>query len=277
MLAAQTPNRFSVVYTNGDAPSSTGQTLTAGSANVKGLWVQIASSANIAYDVYSLSMMANNGFVSAGIRDILVDIGIDLAGGTSYTVALADMVCGNAQYGARGGKPFTFPLFIPAGASVGARMQCSTASYSMEVLARFLGQPSHPELVRAGNYSETIGTITNSRGVSLTPGSSDAEGTWTSLGTTSRPMWWWQIGTQISNAAKSGLTYSYDLGWGDGTNITPIVTNYQTRALTDESEQSFYISAQGDGDVPAGATIYIRASCQGSPDATVNAVAIGIG
>lgn len=277
MLATQTPNRFSVVYTNGDPPSSTGQILTAGSANVKGSWVQIASSANIAYDAYSLSLMPSNGFVSAGIRDILVDIGIDLAGGTSYTVALADLICGNAQYGQRAGKPFTFPLFIPSGASVGARMQCSTASETMSILARFLGQPTRPELVRAGRYSETIGTITNSRGVSLTPGSSDAEGAWTSLGTTSRSLWWWQIGTQISNSAKSALTYSYDLGWGDGTNITQIITNYQTRALADESEQSFYLSAQGDGDVPAGATIYIRASCSGSPDATVNAVAIGIG
>jgi hypothetical protein len=51
------------------------------------------------------------------------------------------------------------------------------------VSAKFWGDPSNPECVPVGQYSETIGTISGSAGVVFTPGNA-ADGAWTSLGTT---------------------------------------------------------------------------------------------
>ena len=41
----------------------------------------------------------------------------------------------------------------------------------------------------------------------VTPGNA-ADGTWTSLGTTSRDLWWWQVGYQIDNTV---VTAEYTL------------------------------------------------------------------
>src|SRR5262245_10261809 len=107
------------------APASPpGASVTPGASNAEGSWVQLASAANIANDVYALALMVGNGATSGQSKPHLLDIGEDPAGGTSYTALLSNLACGGTELTSvlGGGIQFYFPLFIKAGSSVAARI-----------------------------------------------------------------------------------------------------------------------------------------------------------
>jgi len=268
------------IYTNVGAPSATpGTSITPGASNAEGSWTQVASSGNIADDVFWVRITVHGGSSSATAKNHLLDIGVDPAGGTSYTAVISNIVCGSSGTLLQGGRVFVFPMFIKAGSSVAVRVQGSAGTAgTLTVSAWFMGTPSRPEMERVGRFSETVGTITNSNGVSFTPGDSAAEGSWTSLGTTSSDLWWWQVGVQIDNGGMTnGHIYQIDLAYGDASNKIMILENIwmlipATTEIIVSSEQYFAYR-----DVPAGSTIYIRGSCSGTASTGCNAVAIGIG
>jgi hypothetical protein len=127
--------------------------------------------------------------------------------------------------------------------------------------------------------SETIGTITNSNGTSFTPGNA-ADGSWTSLGTTTNPLWWWQIGYQLDNAAITAEYTYIEIAWGDGSN-KHIICERMHQGTTAEQTGSVLntqvLFHEAYCPVPAGSTIYVRGRCLNAPDSGYNAVAIGIG
>ena len=278
-------SRFNWRYDNyGANPGATpGTSVTPGISNAEGSWTQIASSANIANDVYGFALRISDNSVATPTtgKNFLCDIGVDPAGGTSYTAVISNIVCGSAgPITAAGGHQFYFPLFIKAGSSVAARIQGShgTATAS-RVAARFFGRPTRPEAVPIGSFSETIGTITNSNGVSFTPGNA-ADGSWVSLGTTTNPCWWWQLAYQIDNGTITAEYTYIELAWGDGSNKNVILrlmhqgtTSEQTGAIMNENLNAF----QAYCPVPAGGNLYIRGRCNNAPDTGYNGGAIGIG
>jgi hypothetical protein len=176
------------------------------------------------------------------------------------------------------GQRFFFPYYLKAGTAIAARAQCSQASITMRVAIRVIGQPSNPAAVPVGQFSETIGTITNSQGVSFTPGTS-ADGSWTSLGTTAKAMWWWQIAYSIANGTITAEQTHIELAHGDGSNKHIIVklTHAGTTAEVCADLMGGNHSLSCFRPVPAGATLYVRGRCNGAPDTGYNAVAIGIG
>lgn len=280
MLLVPTWNRFHWKYSNWGAPDSTpGVSVTPGASGAEGAWTQMASSANIAQDVYAFSIAVNSGFVTGNQKDHLLDIGVDPAGGTSYTAIIQNIVCGqSAAIGSA--KQFFFPMFVKAGSSVAARVQGSNATAgTVRISMVFYGRPSNPESILVGQYSETIGTITGSAGVSFTPGNG-AEGSWTSLGTTTRPLWWFQLGIQVSNGTITAHYGIYDLAVGDGTNKDIIIEDlflFYGGTTEDHRQTSQNNFLEGYYEVPAGATLYVRGYNSASPPTGYNAVAIGIG
>jgi len=285
MLLPQKLSRYSFVYDNfGANPGATpGTSVTPGISNAEGSWTQIASSANIAQDIYGFFLWIFNNAVATPTtgKNFLLDVGVDPAGGTSYTEVISNIVCGSAgPITAAGGHRFLFPLFIKAGSSVAVRIQGShgTATAS-RVAARFYGQPSGQERMPVAGVAETIGSITNSNGVSFTPGNA-ADGSWVSLGTTTNPLWWWQIAYQIDNGTITAEYTYIEIAFGDGSN-KHIISRIMHQGTTSEQ-----IGSLLDGNlnvfeafcpVPAGATIYIRGRCLNAPDTGYNGVAIGIG
>lgn len=283
MLHVPKPSYDPWTYNNfGTNPSATpGTSVTPGASNVEGTYTQIASSADIAQDVVAFMITIKSGATAANAKNHIFDIGVDPAGGTSYTTAISNVVCGASGTGiAMPGHFFLFPLAIKAGSSVAIRIQGSNATAgTVRVTAEFYGQSSVPEFFPNGQFSETIGTITNSNGVSFTPGNA-ANGTWVSLGTTTNAMWWWQLAYQIDNGTITAEYTYIDLAWGDGTN-KHIIKRIMHGGNTSEQIGDFFAADLNPFNsfcpVPAGATLYVRGRCLNAPDTGYNAVAIGIG
>lgn len=284
MLAAAGLSSYGFTFDNWGANPSTspGTSVTPGASNAEGAYTQIASSANISRDCYWISLRISGGGTSASVKDHLLDIGVDPAGGTSYSAVISNIVCGESPGAGNVGGPhsFLFPMFIKAGSSVAARVQGSNATAgTVRVIAKFHGDPSNPENVPVGQYSETIGTITSSGGVSFTPGNA-ADGAWASLGTTTQDLWWWQLAAQASNATITGLNTYIDLAYGDATNKVVIQRQQHVGSTTELSAdllKSNLLWIDCYKAVPAGSTLYVRGRCQSAPDTGWNAVAIGIG
>lgn len=277
MLLCPTQNRFEWNYFNASGVSFTpGTSVVPGASNAEGSWTQVASAANIANDVYLVWVWLTGGATSAQVKQHLLDIGVDPAGGTSYAAVLSDIVCGSSQLCQAGGRHFCFPLFIKGGSSVAVRIQGSNSTAgSVRVAVKFYGNPTRPEMVRAGSFSETIGAITASGGVAFTPGNG-VDGAWVSLGTTTKPLWWWQVCVQIDDSTMTGSATAVDLAYGDGTNKTPILEDEYLAA--GNGEQHFNaIQLNCYKEVPAGSEIFVRGRCSTTPDAGNNVVAVGIG
>lgn len=280
MLASMGPAQFNWKYSNFGAPSTTapGTSVVPGASNVEGSWTAIASAANIAQHVYGILLWISGANVSTADKSMLVDIGTDAAGGTAWQAVISNICCGSSGFSADGGYWYYFPLFIKSGSAVAARAQTSNATAgTVRIACQFYGQPSDIHELKYGRYSETIGTITNSGGVSFTPGNTGAEGTWQSLGTTTRNLWWWQVCPQISNGTITALQYSIDLAYGDASNKHFIIEDAQLAIPGTAEKVSMGLNLTGFCDVPAGATIYVRGSCSGTAVTGFNATAIGIG
>lgn len=273
--------KFAFTYDNFGNPDTTpGTSVTPGASNAEGSWTQVASSANIAHDVYGFFLRVTGGL--GANKPQLLDVGVDPAGGTSYVAIISNLVMG-ASAGATntgGGHSFLFPFYIKAGSSVAVRIQGSNATAgTVTVGMKFYGKPDQPDAMPVGSFSQTMGTITNSSGPTLTPGNG-AYGSYVDLGTTTQPMWWWQIGYQIDNATITAEYTYIELSYGGASNKHPIML-IQHGGTTSESCGTLIPGNvnvfEAYCPVPAGANIYVRAFCQNAPDTGYNAVAIGIG
>lgn len=243
-----------------------GTSVTPGTAS-KSAWVQVQSA--LANAAYGILININSAFTASTPRNLAVDIGVDLAGGSSYTTVIANLLAGGATtYSAGGGVWFYFPLFIPAGATIAARALQTNAS-TIRVLTQCLAQPMNPSQVRKGSFCESIGITEGAIvGTTVTSGTT-SEGSWTSLGTTANRLWWWQVGVQVaaSDTAWGANVLHCDLAVGDATNKDIIIQDLAFQTTTSESGNNPPLSVGVEWDVPAGSTIYTRLQNSGTNDA----------
>lgn len=264
------------------AASTVGTNVANGTSNALGSWVQLASSANISFDVAGFYMQIHSGSLSNNSRQQLLDIGIDPSGGSSYTAIISDFVCGMAPgLNRAGAKEHFFPLRIPAGASVAARIRGSLASAANTRIAiKFYGGLSSPGMLRVGTFSETLGATTaSSKGTTFTPGN-QTDGAWVSLGTTINDLWWWQIGHQIDTTAVTGEYTYIEVAYGDASNKTTIFKVMHGGTTTETcgmALQTQLVPLAAYCPVKAGTNIYIRGHCINAPDTGYNANVVGIG
>lgn len=283
MLHSGQLSAFNWTYDNwGANPSSTiGTSVTPGASNSEGSWTQVASSANIANDAYWMYLQAHTGATSAAAKNQLLDIGVDPAGGTSYTAVISDLQVGQSPaLSAAGAREHVFPFFIKAGSSVAVRIQGSNATAgTVRVAVRFYGLPTRPEVVPVGSYSQTFGTITNSNGQSFTPGNA-ADGSWVDLGSVSKPLWWFQMGYAIDNGTVTAEYTYIEVAWGDGSNkhsMFKVMHGGTTSETCGLAAQTQMLSCAAYNPVPAGANIYLRGRCNNAPDTGYHATVVGIG
>lgn len=282
MLLPSGLSGYAFTYNNwGANPTSTpGTSVVPGASNAEGAWTQVASSANIAQDCYWIYLRISDNATAAQAKNQILDIGVDPAGGTSYTAVISDLVMGMASTATVGSRTFCFPFFIKAGSSVAVRVQGSNATAgTVRVGVQFYGLPTNPENVPVGTIAQTFGTIATSGGTSFTPGNA-ADGAWVSLGTATTPLWWWQLGVQINNGTQS-THYTYvDLAVGDVTNKL-LIKRHVFASTTSEVNIDLIGANTNFMDcywpVPAGAELWVRGRNSAAPVTGYNATVIGIG
>ena len=255
--------------------TSMGQSVTPGN-NTKGSWVQLFSA--IANQAYAITIMINNNSVSSAARDAIVDIGIDEAGGTSYSVKIPDLLGSCATTVDKTGVMYHFPLGIKAGSTIAARASVNNATVgALRVWAMLYGLPKYPELCRYGSYVTAYGiTSGSSAGTSITPGTT-SEGSWTSLGTTSQPHWWWQQGMGINNSSMNIKLYTMDLGIGDGSNKQVVILDQLWGTDSSERVMNTPVMWGCEYDAPSGVGVYGRMQCHSSVDTGISMAAYGLG
>jgi hypothetical protein len=252
-------------------------------ANTKGANTAMLSA--IQEDCYGILIMFAGGSASATIHRYLVDLLIDPAGGTAWTVAIANLYAPYASLGC-GGYCYYFPLYLKAGTAIGTANQALVAAKAIRVGIRCYGKPTRPELLRVGTKVQTYGATTaTTTGTGITPGT-NAMGAWTaSLGTSSYDQFWWQGGigyndttigggTSISEATLLDISASNDAGTTKVICAENIPANFST---TEQGGKAAFGSANPYRDVPSGAAIYMRAAATIAPNTTPTVVAYGLG
>jgi hypothetical protein len=258
-----------------------GATVTPAQNAKSGAWAQLLSAANVSKDVFGIWISFNSNATSTAARDTIVDIGVDPAGGTSYTVLIPDLLASSAAPAttSSGGIHYFFPIWIKAGSTVAARASVNNATVgTLRARARIVGEPRRLDNVRVGTKVKAYGiTAASSTGTAITAGTT-SEGAWTSLGTIAAGdnPWFWQLGMGVNNGTITAVAYTGDLGIGDASNKAIVIENRVWNGSTTEQfwddgvcDQSYY-QAQ-DGDI-----VYGRLQASGTAITGLSLAAYGV-
>lgn len=250
-----------------------------GTSNADGTAVSVLSA--LAFDVHYLIVGVQGVSLSTVAAYCLLDVLIDTAGGTSWTSMIDDLVCGFTPTSDRSQQMslfYSFPLYIPAGASLGVRARCShTAAVTgndPKVVFWAYGNPSRPEMWWCGSKVESLGiNASTSKGTDVIPGDTGTYGSWTSIGTSGGRYGAVQYGLNGSNATQNALGYYWQIGTGS-TQLPGSPTMFTADDVTE-----IYTTAGNQGpifcDIPESTTLQMRATCSGTAQ-THNAAIYGV-
>jgi hypothetical protein len=211
----------------GSVPASTqGTTITTGSANVKGSYVELTSAT--ANDANWVLVHLGNA-ASAGSNH-LVDIAI---GAATEQVIIPDLNMMSKAAGANFGS-YLFPIFIPAGSRLTARAQGPAATTLEVVLTLFSGTMlaggAPPSIVSA------YGAVASSLGTAIDGVTANTEGAWTQIAAaTDRDHCWWCVSGRIGDATLAAVTrWMIDLGIDTATETEIVGDLYFTADITSD-------------------------------------------
>lgn len=253
-----------------------GTTITPG-LNAMGSYAQVLASGTVAKDVFGLLINVNSCAVNATARDAIMDVGVDPAGGSAYTVLIPNlMIAAASPYTVGGGIWYYFPIWIKAGSSVGVRgsVNAGTAG-TFRCNMRVFGDPKNRSLVKVGTRVEAIGiTTATSNGTSVTTGTT-SDGSWTSLGTSAKDNWYWAVG--FANNSSTMGTFAYHASLGVGSPQQLIMDPQHFTTTTGEQISNGIPSVESNKLVGAGSTVYGKLWCSGGGDAGTSLAAYGLG
>jgi hypothetical protein len=254
-----------------------GTVITPGTAPTKGAWAQALTGANKSAETFGVLIHINNGATAAATRNLHVDVGIDAAGGTSYTVVIPDLLGGHAAPATIGGIFYYFPLYIPAGASVAVRA-AGNVTTAFNVSVTVFGKPRRPDSVMAGQKVVAFGaTAATATGTTVTAGTT-AEGAYVQLGTaTTFPIWWWQCGLTCVDTTMTANAHAIDIATGDATTKDLVIQDVLSVWTASEQITALPAVVPAFDRTNAGALVYGRVQCSGTADTALSMMAYGLG
>lgn len=270
---------FTHVLSHDVRPSSSrGATITPGN-NTYGSYATVLGTP-LASDAYAIEIMIQGINSSGAVTDSLTTIGLDQAGGTSYTDFISHLVTSGAG-GVNAGAPFRyfFPVKIPAGSTIGAKGTINNATVGTQSVAvKLWTKPTRPEYMpKYGTYVTTFGEDTaNSAGTSVTAGTT-SNGSYTQLGSavSGNPLWFWQFSYhQKNDVSWASPGHRGDLAHGDASNKIPIIEQQETYTTSTEAMAMYNCGEYRH--VPVGSIIYARI-WSGTSDTAFGAIAYGVG
>ena len=248
--------------------------------NTMGSWNQLISSAQMVDDGYGILINMNSVAISATTRNVLLDVGIDNAGGTNYVVKIPYLMGGHEvpfNIGS-GGIWYYFPLFIPKNSSIAVRAQASNTTSGFNCFINVFGQPRRPDAVRVGTKVYSFGeTPASSSGTAITLGTTTI-GNWTQAGSaTPIKLWWWQVGFSVADTTMSAAAVSLDLSAGNATAKKIIFQGYPFTTTTAEQINNIPAMAACSVNVAPGDLMYVRGWSSTTPDTGNNIMVYGLG
>lgn len=127
------------------------------------------------------------------------------------------------------------------------------------------GNPSRPEMWWCGRKVESLGiNAAASEGTEVTPGNSGADGTWTTIGTSTQRYGAIQCGIQGPDGSSQALGYYWDVGISS-TVFAPAPRIFRSVSTSERGPNV----GQGQPiwcDVPASTTWQMRATCSGTAE-----------
>ncbi len=250
-----------------------------------GTWTQVLSGGTVSTDVFGLWLNFHDPGVP-GNNQVVAAVGVDPAGGSSYTTLITDLIFQNPSLLANGGgTSYYFPIWIKAGSSIAVRGYVdSSGTMDIAVMAAVYGKPTDPASVKVGTYVTAFGVTYDTWpasgifGVAITSGTT-SEGSWTSLASSiARDHWWWQTSFLLNDATMTaGNIYNTDLAFGDASNKIIIIQDEPMRVEVNGSPTKGSWPVACERNVKAGNNLYGRIQCSGTADSNLAMVCYGVG
>jgi hypothetical protein len=225
----------------------------------KASWVEVIASGAVTADCHWVYVEIAKTNAGSTDTSAVLDIGVDPAGGTSYSVAIADLFCGhtddnNGNIGTANIRSYAIPLKITSGSSVAIRGQtvlgaAASASVRVQLLGGATGTPF------SGSTCVTYG-VTGTGGTSVTSGSS-TWGSWTNVGsTTGINLQALTLGVQpVAGTVVNRNSYQFQMGVSSAA-IGPI---YDVHMTTSENYAGPFPVLPAYYYIASGAQLQVRA------------------
>jgi hypothetical protein len=226
--------------------------------------------ASTAFDAQLITIIVSGQNTGGGADySTLMDIAIGAA--ASETVIIGDLCAGftAAESEAPGPRHFIFPLYIPAGSRLSARTQSIRTSGAMNVTVQLYGGPRNPDAWWCGQTVTTYGAnAANSAGTLFTAGSTGAEGTGVSLGTTTAAHQALVLGVQghPSDVTWASRGYHFDVGIDSSSTEWFEADRFYANATTGEVLGGAHIWWPIYRPIPSGTELMIRGECSNTAD-----------
>lgn len=264
----------------GQLSSTFGASVTPGN-NTYGSWATVLASGSVTDDVYAIEVIVHGIGVSGSATDSLTNIGVDPAGGTSFSVLIPDLLTSSAAtigLTQTPGISFWFPVKIKAGSTIGAQGSINNATVGTQrVFVKLYCCPSRPDQVRSGSYVLSFGAnAAASCGTAVTAGGA-SEGSYTQLGSSvaDNGLFFWVVASApINQNTMANGAHCSDLALGDASNKRVIIAD-QIEG-TDNSERRTAIMRGAWAKAAVGDNVYTR--CQTGTAVTANSsIAYAVG
>lgn len=253
--------------------------------NAYGSYAALLDGSEVTDDSYGIWINFSGGAVSGAARDILARIGLDPAGGTSYTAFISDLVascCGtlSASNGGCGGISYFFPVIIKAGTSIGCGGSVNNATVgTFSCTIQLMQKPTGPEIPRYGSKVIAFGSApSTSNGTAVTPNSASSKSAYVQLGSSigaDDVLWYWCLGVCCNNASMSNTSSMWDLAVGDASNKKLVI--FDQLVMPGAVETMAFTSRGAVWQAKPGDNVYVRAGSNGVSPTGMSAIGYGVG
>ena len=251
-------------------PTTIGVSCTSGISNADGTAVDLLGAA-LTHDAEYLRLMISGSMPLSGNNNILLDVLIDRAGGTNWSEFIPDLIAGaiggTEGSGSNPSGPsirYDFPIWIPAGATLGIRARTAhSQAATLKVAAYAFGGNANPASWWCGQRVTGIGiNAGSSTGTSHMAGSNNTFSSWTDFGSPLAAdcgvLQFGVNGTGGTYYVQNGYYFEFGVG---GERIGPTML----RVIT--SNEVGWILEPGPifKKLAAGTQLQVRGKCSGSP------------
>ncbi len=243
--------------------ATTGTQFTSGAANADGTAVTLLSA--LSHDVEYLRVRISGETLTTGIDNTaLVSILIDPAGGVSWATLIPSLLVSTGVPSATLAAvlEFEFPIWIPAGASIGIQARSAAAATPpvMRAVAHAYGGNKNPASWWTGQRVTAIGIdAANSRGTTHTPGGTGTFSAWTNFGSTLDAdcgALQWAVSGAFASAAWTQLYYEMQFGVASAMIGAPIMHSTTTAEQGWSAPIGLIFRS-----LPSGTQLMVRGTC----------------